>query len=369
MSHPHLNAAVVGAGLIGTVHAAAIRSAGGIVRGVVGATAARSAQLADAWQTPAQYPDLEAALSDDAVDVVHICTPNALHLEQAEAALLAGKHVVCEKPLATSVADAEHLTALAAQRGLVLAIPFVYRYHPMVREIRARREQGEFGAWHLLHGSYLQDWMLDANTSNWRVDRAHGGPSRAFADIGSHWCDLVEWVAGVRFVEVTARLGTTHAHRPSHRHVDTEDVATLLLRTADGVLGSLTISQVSAGRKNRLWFELDGARGSAVFDQERPETVWLGDTAGARIVVRDPGHGSAEQRRLSILPAGHAQGYADCFRAFAEDVARAVGGSPVDGLPAGADGVRSARLVEAVLRSNKSLSWTGIDQPTAVLRA
>jgi predicted dehydrogenase len=375
----HTNAVVVGAGMIGTVHAAAIRGAGGTVRGVVGSTPRRSAALAETWQVPVRYPDLAAALADPAVDVVHICTPNVLHLEQAAAALLAGKHVVCEKPLATSVADAEHLAGLAARTGLVLAVPFVYRYHPVVREIRARRQRGEFGPWQLLHGSYLQDWMLDPDTSNWRVDPARGGPSRVFADIGSHWCDLVEWVAGVRFAEASARFGTTVAQRPvdtgptfagpaagaARRPVATEDVAMVLLRTADGVLGSLTVSQVSAGRKNRLWFELDGARASAVFDQEQPETAWLGDTTGARIVVRDPGHGSAEQRRLSVLPAGHPQGYADCFRAFTADAYRTMAGTPVDGLPTGADGVRSARLVEAVLRSNESLSWTPIGQPVA----
>jgi predicted dehydrogenase len=371
---PHLNAVVVGAGMIGTVHATAIRGAGGTVRGVVGATPGRSAHLAEAWQTPVRYPDLAAALADDAVDVVHVCTPNALHVEHASAALRAGKHVVCEKPLATSVADAERLTALAAERGRVLAVPYVYRYHPLVREIRARRERGDFGAWQLLHGSYLQDWLLDPDASNWRVDPAHGGPSRAFADIGSHWCDLVEWVAGVRFAEVSARLGTTRATRPAatgvtfsapsaHNgavRVETEDLAAVLLRTAEGVLGTLTVSQVSAGRKNRLWFELDGARASAVFDQEHPETVWLGDAEGARILVRDPGHGSAEQRRLSVLPAGHPQGYADCFRAFVRDVYATVAGSPTDGLPTGADGVRSALLVEAVLRSNVSLRWTTV---------
>lgn len=368
MLRTHMNAVVVGAGMIGTVHAAAIRGAGGTVRGVVGATPQRSAQFAEAWQTPIRYPDLAAALADPAVDVVHICTPNARHVAQATAALLAGKHVVCEKPLATAVPDAEHLAALAARTGRVLAVPFVYRYHPMVREIRARAQRGEFGSWQLLHGSYLQDWMLDPNTSNWRVDPARGGPSRAFADIGSHWCDLVEWVASVRFAEVSARFGTTVAHRPAETGrtlVDTEDAAVVLLRTGDGVLGSLTVSQVSAGRKNRLWFELDGARASAVFDQEQPETAWLGDPAGARIVVRDPGHGSAEQRRLSVLPAGHPQGYADCFRSFTEDAYRAMAGTPVDGLPTGADGVRSARLVEAVLRSNESLNWTPIGQPVA----
>ncbi|MFI6698638.1 Gfo/Idh/MocA family protein [Streptomyces sp. NPDC050509] len=375
-----IRAVVVGAGMIGAVHASAIRAAGGELAGVVASTPERSARTADAWGVPVRYPDFEAVLADDSVSVVHVCTPNALHVRQTEAALAAGKHVICEKPLATSAAEAERLVRQAEKASRLLAIPFVYRYHPLVREIRARRLSGEFGAWQLLHGSYLQDWMLPEDAMSWRVDPADGGPSRAFADIGSHWCDLVEWVAGVRFTELTARLGTTVATRPTGTGpsftsttkgrrvpVRTEDVATVLMRTGEGVLGSLTVSQVSAGRKNRLWFELDGSACSAVFDQENPETVWFGAADGARVLFRDPGQGSAEQRRLSRLPAGHGQGYADCFASFVTDVYAAVRGDAPEGLPTGADGVRSARLVEAVLASTASLSWTDVTPAPAAL--
>lgn len=378
MSQPSVNAAVVGAGMIGAVHATAARAAGAKVRGVVGSTAARSEQIAAEWGTQVVYPDLDAVLADDAVDVVHICTPNRLHAGQAVDALRAGKHVICEKPLATSVADALILESAAADADRVLAVPFVYRYHPLVREIRARVDAGEFGTWQLLHGSYLQDWMLNAHATNWRVDAGQGGRSRAFADIGSHWCDLVEWVSGVRFTEVSARMAVTRPERPvapsatfaarsasdhatDTARVTTEDAAVVMLRTADGVLGSVTVSQVSAGRKNRLWFELDGAEGSAVFDQENAETIWLGGSDGARIIARDPATGSAEQRRLSLLPAGHAQGYADCFRGFVSDVYATMAGDTVVGLPTAADGVRSARLVEAVLRSDETLTWTPVE--------
>ncbi|MFB6671865.1 Gfo/Idh/MocA family protein [Streptomyces sp. NPDC056390] len=371
-----MNAVVIGAGMIGTVHASAVRAVGGTLRGVVASTPARSARLAQEWDAVVTYPDLDSVLDDPAVDVVHVCTPNALHPAQAAAALRAGKHVICEKPMATGVADARMLEATVAACDRVLAIPFVYRYHPLVREIQARVEQGEFGAWQLIHGSYLQDWMLSAQSTNWRVDADRGGRSRAFADIGSHWCDLVEWAAGIRFAEVTARLAVTRPERPVREAqtfgpvgtqvrapaapVSTEDVAAVLLRTADGVLGSVTVSQVSAGRKNRLWFELDGADGSAVFDQEQPESIWLGGPKSSRIVVRDPAVGSPEQRRLAVLPAGHAQGYADCFRAFVGDAYAAMAGEHVIGLPTAADGVRSAQLVDAVLRADDTLTWTPI---------
>lgn len=364
------HAVIVGGGSIGRIHARAVRAVGGTLRGVVGSTPESSRRLADEWQAEVTYPDLEAVLSDDAVDVVHVCTPNVLHVAQATAALEAGKHVICEKPVATCPRDARDLEAAARRADRVVAVPFVYRYHPLVREIRARVEQGDFGRWQLVHGSYLQDWLLASDATDWRVDAERGGRSRAFADIGSHWCDLVQWVADIRFVEVTARLTTTKPERPvaqsatvanDRAHVTTEDVAAVVLRTAEGLLGSLTVSQVSAGRKNRLWFELDGANASAVFDQEQPETVWIGGQQASQVLARDPEVGSAEQRRLSVLPAGHAQGYADCFRAFVGDAYAAMAGEHVVGLPTIEDGVRSVELVDAVLRASDTLTWASVE--------
>ncbi|MEV5536292.1 Gfo/Idh/MocA family oxidoreductase [Saccharopolyspora shandongensis] len=366
--------AILGAGMIGGVHRRAAILAGADVVGVLASSPQRSQQVAAGWGVAA-YQDLAEVLADDRVDVVHVCTPNATHAPFAEAALRAGKHVICEKPLGISTAEAERMTAAAAESGLVAAVPFVYRYHPVVREIRARRQAGEFGAWNLLHGSYLQDWMLSPDASSWRVDPGLGGPSRAFADIGSHWCDLVQWVSGETFTDVLAELSIVVPARPAAAgptfagpaevtgdrvEVSTEDSAALLLRTAAGVLGSATISQVAAGRKNRLWFELDGALGSAVFDQEEPERIWLGGADGNRILVRDPEHGSPEQRRLSKLPAGHAQGYAQCFEAFVADTYAAIDGGSPEGLPTFEDGLRSARLVDAVLRSARNRSWTKV---------
>lgn len=373
---PRRRVAILGAGMIASVHRRAALLAGAEVTGVLASTPERSREVAGEWGLETAYAGLEEVLADDRVDVVHICTPNATHAPFAEAALRAGKHVVCEKPLGVAPEEAERMAELAAGSGLVATVPFVYRYHPMVRELRARRQAGEFGQWHLLHGSYLQDWMLSPEASGWRVDPELGGPSRAFADIGSHWCDLVEWVSGERFAELLAATCVAVPHRPAaggpafsspaqdaeapRVEVATEDAAALLLRTAGGVLASATISQVSAGRKNRLWFELDGARGSAVFDQETPETAWLGTSEGARVLVRDTGSGSAEQRRLSQLPAGHAQGYAQCFEAFVADTYAAIDGQPPDGLPTFTDGLRSARLVDAVLRSSHNGSWTKV---------
>ncbi|GGP24799.1 Gfo/Idh/MocA family protein [Silvimonas amylolytica] len=369
-----LGIAIIGTGMIGAVHRRAAALSGGVLRGVVASSLERSRVVAQQWQCEA-YADADAVFADKAIDVVHICTPNATHHDLARRALLAGKHVICEKPLATSLADATELATLARDSGLVTAVPFVYRYHPMVREARARIANGELGALNLIHGNYLQDWLLGANDTNWRVDAVKGGASRAFADIGSHWCDLMEWVTGERFVETVSSLRTVLAERPAATRatfsgsadandakmaVTTEDIAGALLRTDKGTLATLTISQVSAGRKNHLWFEIDGMNESLTFNQEEPERLWVGQRDAMQLFVKDPSQGSAEQRRLATLPAGHAQGYADCFEAFVADTYSQIRGEPREGLPTFADGARSAQIVDAILASAKQRAWTSI---------
>jgi predicted dehydrogenase len=374
MTRP-LRAAVIGTGFIGRIHVRSARLAGAEVVGVAASTAPRSGEAAKSLGVPRGYATATDAVRDPDVDVIHICTPNSLHMEVARAALEAGKHVVCEKPLATSLTDAQMLAELAARKGLVATVPFVYRYHPMVREAQARMRSGETGRLYLIQGSYLQDWLMQPGDTNWRVDAVAGGASRAFADIGSHLCDMIEFLTGEKFVSLIAALGRPIEQRAAAEHrvafqsggdttatkpVTTEDLACLIGRTDRGTLASLTVSQVSAGRKNRLWVELDGANQSVVFDQESPEQLWLGRREGTTLLVRDPSQGSPEERRLAYLPAGHAQGYADCFEAFVRDSYEAIrGGKPV-GLPDFSAGARSMSIVEAVLRSSAANQWTPI---------
>ncbi|HEY0334301.1 MAG TPA: Gfo/Idh/MocA family oxidoreductase [Stenotrophomonas sp.] len=371
-----LGVAIVGTGMIGAVHRRAALLAGATVRGVAASSPQRAREVAQAWEVPRAYRDMEEVIADPQVQVVHVCTPNHLHRPMAQAALQAGKHVICEKPLATTLEDAQALASLAASTGLVATVPFVYRYHPVVREARARIAQGDLGPLRLIHGSYLQDWLLDPASNNWRVDPALGGASRVFADIGSHWCDLVEWVGGERFVDVSAAFATVIAERGAVtgqsfttpaaggglQPVTSEDVAAAMFKTAAGTLASLTVSQVSAGRRNRLWFEIDGAKASVAFNQEDSERLWIGlPDQREQIFVRGPGAGSAEQRRLSVLPAGHAQGYGDCFEAFVADTYRAIAGERPEGLPTFDDGLRSALIVDRVITSARSRAWTPID--------
>ncbi|SMR70318.1 MULTISPECIES: Gfo/Idh/MocA family oxidoreductase [Stenotrophomonas] len=372
---PKLGIAIVGTGMIGAVHRRAALLAGADIRGVAASSPQRALEVAQSWNVPRAYRDIEDVVADPQVQVVHICTPNHLHHPMAQAALQAGKHVICEKPLATTLEDAAALAALVTSTGLIATVPFVYRYHPVVREARARIAQGELGPLHLIHGSYLQDWLLDPASNNWRVDPALGGASRVFADIGSHWCDLVEWVSGERFTEVSAAFDTVIAERSTDtgqsfttavaggamQAVASEDVAAAMFRTGAGTLASLTVSQVSAGRRNRLWFEIDGARASVAFNQEDAERLWIGlPDQREEVFVRGPGAGSAEQRRLSVLPAGHAQGYGHCFEAFVADTYRAIEGERPHGLPTFEDGMRSAQIVDRVIASARTRAWTAI---------
>jgi predicted dehydrogenase len=366
--------AIAGAGFIGAVHAAAVRAAGGIVVGVLASSPERSAEAAERLGAARGYSGPAELLADAEVDVVHVCTPNHLHAELAEAALAAGLHVICEKPLATTVRDAERLFSATADR--VAAVPFAYRYYPTVREARHRIASGASGAVHLIHGTYLQDWLLSPEDDNWRVDSALGGASRAFADIGSHWCDLAEFVTGHRITRLNAQTKTAVPDRVhdadraafaqgngsgSARTVTTEDAAIVSFETDGGAIGTAVISQVSAGRKNRLWLEVDCANEALRFKQEDPETLWIGGRDASTLVRKDAAAMSPGAARLATLPAGHPQGYQDCFNLFVADVHAAIAdGAAPDGMPVFADGLRAVRLTEAVLESAAEQRWVDV---------
>ena len=287
--------------------------------------------------------------------------------------------MVCEKPLAVDAAQASELVEAAAAAGVVATVPFVYRFYPLVREARARVASGGVGAVRLIHGGYLQDWLSTDVDDNWRVDPERGGPSRAFADIGSHWCDLVEFVTGDRLAAVCAEAVTAVPERVSagdahafeaqepagsdgtRRAVTTEDITVVLFKTRRGVAGSVVVSQVSPGRKNRLHFEIAGADATLSFDQEQPESLWVGRRDASEVVARDPVHLAPDAARYAVLPPGHPQGYQDCFDAFVADTYRAIrnggGAAGVDGLPTFADGARAADITDAVLRSTRTGGW------------
>jgi predicted dehydrogenase len=382
-----LRAGIAGAGFIGAVHARSARLAGARVAAVAASTLESARNAADAFGAERALASAEELVQDRGVDVVHICTPNHLHLPLAEAALAAGKHVVCEKPLALDADGAMRLVRTAAGSGLHAAVPFVYRYYPTVREARERVRTASTGDLRIIHGAYLQDWLLRPDDDNWRVDEGLGGRSRAFADIGSHWCDLAQFISGHRITRLSARLLTAMPERVSaegrrafapadgggeSRAVTTEDAAAVHFETREGALGSVTVSQISPGRKNKLWIELDGAEEALAFDQENPEELWRGRREAATIIRRDPESLSAPAARFATLPPGHPQGYADCFDAFVADVYDAIAtGTAPDGLPTFEDGLRATQITDAVLASADSGRWVdvaGATEPEVVAR-
>jgi len=352
---------IIGAGFIGEVHARAVRAAGGVLAAVADRDAESAAAAATRLLAQRAVPSAEELVAADDVDVVHICTPNHLHAPLAERAMAAGKHVICEKPLSTDVDSARRLAGLAGAASVVTAVPFVYRFYPTVRDARGRVRRGDVGSLRLVHGSYLQDWLSRPEDHNWRVDASLGGGSRAFGDIGVHWCDVVEFATGHRIARLVARMMTIPrgGDRSGQR---TEDAATVLFETDRGALGSVVVSQVSPGRKNRLWFSLDGARASVQFDQELPDALWVGGREQNALVHRGAESSTGDAARYNIVPVGHPQGYLDCFTAFVADVYAAAAGDTPDGLPTFDDGLRAAVITDAVLTSARSGGW--VEVPT-----
>src|SRR5665647_94290 len=359
--HPRVG--FIGGGFIAGVHSRAARSAGAVLVGVASVSPEDAQRAATDFGCETAYASAEELFADDSIDVVHICTPNVTHASLTMAALEAGKHVICEKPLATSVEDAQDLARGATAAGATAAVPFVYRYHPMVREARARVARGDVGTLLSIQGQYLQDWLLVPGAGDWRLDAAVVGPSRAFADIGSHLADLVEFVTGERIARLTAITSTVHRDGATRSVKATEDVVAVAMQTLGGAIGTLLVSQLAPGRKNDLALEISGTRQSLRFEQERPETLWVGQLAESRLLTRDVSDLTPDAARLSILPAGHPLGYQDAFNAFVADAYAAARGERPEGLPTFDDGLRAVMVTDAVLESAATGAWVDLASP------
>lgn len=354
-----LRSAIIGAGMVGTVHAHAVHRAGGQLAAICASTP-HASDLAARRVGAERAGTAEEIVAADDVDVVHICTPNILHFEQAAAALAAGKHVICEKPLATTVADAQALADAVPTAGTVAAVSFIYRFYPMVRE--ARHRLGESAVW-LMHGGYVQDHQARAEPAGWRSDLAQSGVSMTFADIGSHWCDVMEFVTGQRITEVVAAESAAASDSPRR-----DDGAVVAFRTDRGAIGSVVVSQSSPGRKNQLSFSFDARDIAVQFDGERPDELIIGGLEATTVLMRDAAVLAPGIARYSQLPAGHPQGYQDCFNMFVADVYDAIHtGTTPEGLPDFADGLRAATIHAAVAASVTSAGWVRVPgrQPLA----
>ena len=369
---------------MGRVHLEALRRVEFVeVAAIAGRKAEAAQRLGAGFFVPTIATDYRDILRDPAIDAVHICTPNTQHFAMAKDALQAGKHVLCEKPLATSVAEGEELVALAAKQRVRNCVCHNLRFYPMVRQMRCMREAGELGEILVVHGTYFQDWLLYDTDWNWRVDAKAGGPSRCMADIGSHWFDIAEHVTGLRVTSLCADLQTFHTTRRRPKHsvetfankslrpedyvetaVDTEDFGAVLFRMGARTRGSVGASQVSAGRKNRLSIEIYGTSCSVAWNQERPDELWVGHRdAGNEILIKDPSLLKPEARSYADLPGGHSEGYDDTFKQLFRRFYASIA-SPLTApeYPQFSDGLRQLVILDAALQSHQSRGW--VDVPT-----
>jgi predicted dehydrogenase len=379
-----IRAGVAGVGFIGVAHVEALRRLGVRVLGVVGSSPERAQAKAEAAGLPPAYESYEALLADPDVDVVHVASPNHLHFRQAAAALKAGKHVVCEKPLALTSTESAGLVRLATEAGVVHAVCFNVRFYALCHQARAMVAAGEVGAPRFVTGSYLQDWLLLPTDWNWRLVPEQAGGLRAVADIGSHWLDLIRFVTGRRVEAVCADLHTfvpvrrrptgpveTFAAEPQEgERVDepmsSDDAAGILLRMEDGTRGLVAVSQVSAGRKNAITFEVDGADAALAWYSEHPDELWIGHRGRPNeVLARDPALMAPEARAVAAYPAGHVEGYPDTFRALFAAVYRDVaagGPSPDPRYPTFADGHEGLVVGEAIARSAREERWVRVER-------
>lgn len=379
-----IGAAVIGSGFIGTVHIEALRRIGVRVTGLLESSPELGARRAAELGLPRAYERLADLLADDAVRVVHVTSPNELHHPQVKAILAAGRHVVCEKPLAMTSDESAELVALAAAGGLVNAVNFNLRFYPLNQHVASLVRDGGLGDVRLVTGRYFQDWLLYDTDWNWRLEKDQGGVLRAVGDIGSHWLDLATFLTGRRVEAVMADLATfiPVRYKPSGPvltfsteraadaipvEIQTEDVATILLRFEGGARGSVAVSQLSPGRKNSLGYQIDGSSSAVAWDSEQPEQLWIGHRDRPNeLLLRNPALMNAAGAAAARLPGGHVEGFADTFGA----VFTAVYDDVLAGAPSAsrayasfADGHEEMLVGDAVLRSSRTGRWVEIARP------
>lgn len=375
------NAAVIGLGFVGRAHVESLRRLGIPVRGALGSSAETTAAACKSLNLERAYTSLDELAADPTIDVVHLCTPNYLHFDQAGRLLRAGKHVLCEKPLTMDSAESELLVALARETGKVGGVAYNLRYYPLCQEARALVEKGAIGQPKLVHGSFLQDWLLYPSDWNWRLDPKLGGQLRAVSDIGTHWLDLVTWITGRKLTELCADLVTVVPIRQKPRGrvetfqkadpanadpvpIETEDYASVLFHLEGDLSGVMTVSQVSAGRRARLWFEIDGTEGSLAWNSEEPGTLWIGRRNRANEELpKDPALLSPQARRYAAYPGGHAEGYPDTFVQLFRDFYGYIEAGDLKAprtFPTFETGNDEMVLCEAIEQSSRTRAWVSV---------
>jgi predicted dehydrogenase len=377
-----IKTAVIGTGFMGRVHTEAIRRLGNVeVAMAVAESEGLAVGFARQTGIPKVVTDYKAVIDDPVIEAVHICTPNALHHPMAKAAILAGKNVLCEKPLATSAAEAGELAELAKQKNVAHCLNHNLRFYPVVQQMRAMIQNGELGDILVVQGTYSQDWLLYDTDWNWRIVSKENGPLRAMGDIGSHWMDMIMHLTGLPVTALCADLTTFHATRKRPKQavetfagktlapedydevpIDTEDYGAVLLKLGARARGAFTVSQVSAGRKNRFQVEVYGTKAGLTWNQERPDELWIGHrNEPNQLILKDPSLLDPKARGYADLPGGHSEGYDDahkmCFRRFYARVADPA--APIE-YPTFEDGHRMMSILEKVIESAGKRSWVEV---------
>lgn len=382
-----IRTAVLGAGFMGKVHVEQIRRLGNVEVVALAAVSDEEARkFGETYGIDRTTADWMSLLKDPSIQAVHVCTPNALHAPMSRAALENGKAVLCEKPLTMNVAEARELVDLAKTTGLPNCVNHNLRYYPTVQQIRQMIANGDLGDILIVQGTYFQDWLLYDTDYNWRVEREHNGALRAMGDIGSHWMDMIQHLTGLKITALCADLQTFHKSRKKPKGavetftgkklrpedyteipIDTDDFGSVLLRLGDRARGCFSVSQMSAGRKNRFEFEIFGTKSGVAWNQERPDELWIGQrNSPNQFIVKDPSLMYPKAATFADLPGGHSEGYDDAhkqlYRRFYQKVADR--SAPVD-YPTFEDGLWGMQLLEKVLESSKSGSWVTVQPMTA----
>jgi predicted dehydrogenase len=377
-----IGAAVIGTGFIGSVHLNTLRRLGTPVVGVLGSSAARGADRARALGVAKAYGSLDELLADPAVQVVHVTSPNVAHYGQVKAILSAGKHVICEKPLAMTSAQSAEMLAMARASGKVAAVCYNTRFYPLNQHAHGMMKAGDLGELRLITGHFHQDWLAKDTDWNWRLEAEEGGPLRSVSDIGTHWVDLTNFITGQKPVSVIAELATFIPERQKPlgpvetfttakgatetRKIETDDAATILLRYDNGGRGMMSTSQVSHGRRGLLCWDLSGSKASAAWSAEHPEDLWIGHReAPNQILLRDPSLMNPTGAAAAFMPGGHPEGFADTWAAFFTQVYRDVakgGRGPESTWATFDDGHYEMLFCDAVLASAARGVWVDVAQ-------
>lgn len=378
-----IKTAIIGSGFMGGSHLEALQRIGGVEVVMIASDDVKNGKaLVDKFSVSDFTTDWKKAITSPDIDVIHNCTPNHLHFEINKAAIKNNKHIISEKPLTINSKQSAELLQLLKKHNVVNAINFNYRFYLIMQHAMSMIKHGEVGDIYLVHGNYLQDWLYYKTDYNWRLESNLGGESRAIADIGSHWCDMVQFLTGSKIKKVFADLVTIHKSRikpdkaietfkgkekkslsGKEVAIKTEDAGTVLIQFENGAKGVFTVSQVSAGRKNHFWLEIDGSKKSFAWNQENPNELWIGNRNKANeLLIKDPSLLSKEARKYASYPGGHPEGYPDGPKNLFATVYSFIrdGKDPQTDMidfPTFADGHYENKIVDAILKSNNQQKW------------